>query len=80
MAKIMALFGSQTAKDALATNRDYARPRAARGTIVHTQINLDGKKIATAVTKHQANAAGHAPQSTGSGFNSLMHISPAGGY
>jgi hypothetical protein len=46
----------------------------------HTQVNLDGRKIAIVVTKHQADAAAHAPQSGGSSFNTKMHPYPAGGY
>jgi len=77
IAQIMAFLGSQTAKDALAANRDYARPGVARGTIVHTQINLDGKKIAKVVTEHQGRMVGK-PSTGINTFDGRMHLTPAG--
>jgi hypothetical protein len=78
MAKLMAFFGSQTAKDTLATNRDYARPRAAHGTIVHTQVNLDGRTIAKVVS-HHFDKEDSRPQTGISSFDPRMSQMPAGG-
>lgn len=105
MAHVMALFGSQAARDAIKTNNAwYNGPitTAAEGaiqrpsvpsqsrtthivtrtgpttTVVHTQVNLDGKKIAAVVTRHQAHAFA-APQTGGSYFDGSMHPVPAGG-
>ncbi len=47
-------------------------------TTVHTQVNLDGQKIASVVSKHQGNAAS-APQTGMSGFDSRLSLMPAGG-
>jgi hypothetical protein len=49
-----------------------------QGVTVHTQINLDGRKVAQSVTKHQSVML-QAPQ-TGTGyFDSLQTPTPAGG-
>jgi len=77
IAHALAAVGSQEAKDAIATNRDFARRGVARGTIVHTQINLDGHEIAKVVTKHQAKEA-HAPETGISGFDERMGLIPPG--
>jgi hypothetical protein len=45
---------------------------------VHTHVNLDGQKIATAVSKVQAREA-NGPQTGISGFDGLMAPFPAGG-
>ena len=45
---------------------------------LHTTIQMDGKKVATAVSKHQANAAS-APQTGVSDFDSRLNLLPAGG-
>lgn len=46
--------------------------------VVHTTINMDGRKVAEAVTKHQARAM-NAPQTGIGGFSSAMAPMPAGG-
>jgi hypothetical protein len=54
------------------------RAQAPAPTIVHTQINLDGKKVAQVVTRHQASAFG-APQTGTSFFDGRLAPVPAGG-
>jgi hypothetical protein len=80
IARLLALLGSQDAQDALDRMKygpgtdswKNRRGMIARGTpspsptVVHTQVNLDGRKIADVVTKHQVRAA-NAPQA-GPGF------------
>lgn len=50
----------------------------AKSTTVHTTVNLDGHKIASVVTKHQAKAA-TAPQTGITGFDDRLSMTPAGG-
>jgi hypothetical protein len=79
VAKIMALFGSQTAKDALAANRDYVRPGAARGTVDRAgDVYIDGQKAGTILSKHILGDP-NAPQTGISSFDYRMHMMPAGG-
>ncbi len=60
-------------------NVSYIMPRVQIApTVVHTQINLDGKKIAHVVTKHQAKAFA-APQTGTSFFDGTQALAPAGG-
>jgi len=56
----------------------YIVPRAPSTTVVHTQINLDGKKLAQATTRHVAKALG-APQTGTSFFDGRAALVPAGG-
>ena len=81
IAQIMAFLGSQTAKDALAANRDYARPGVARGTIVHAQgagdVYLDGRKVGIILRPHIIGRPGQ-PQTGISTFDGRMHLTPAG--
>lgn len=105
VAHIMALFGSQAAKDAIKTNSAWNNgpivtpvqhpaqhgqqsmpPRPAthivtRGTtttVVHTQVNLDGRKLADVVTRHLTRAVGR-PQTGSSYFDGSAALVPAGG-
>lgn len=52
-----------------------APPPRAQPVQVHTQINVDGKKVAQAVTQHQAREAGR-PYSGASGFDTSMNLAP----
>jgi len=72
IAKGMRFFGSQEAADAVAQREKYDRmngspvpTKSQRPIQVHTSIEMDGKKIANAVTMHQTNAAAKLPSSTG---------------
>jgi hypothetical protein len=47
-------------------------------TVVHTQLNVDGKKLATATTRHIAKALG-GPQTGSSFFDGRGALVPAGG-
>jgi hypothetical protein len=47
--------------------------------VTHVHMHLDGKKIATVVTKHQAKALS-GPQTGPSAFDPRMNVIPAGGY
>jgi hypothetical protein len=47
-------------------------PPSGKATTVHTQVNLDGRQIATAVSQHQANA-GRSPLATAGGFDGRLH-------
>jgi len=57
MAKALAFFGNQEAKDALAAEDRFIRSKSSSPVQVNTQINLDGRKVAQVVTEHQANEA-----------------------
>jgi hypothetical protein len=59
-------------------NVSYIMPRAPTTTVVHTQINMDGKKIAAATTRHITDALG-APQTGTSFFDGRGMLMPAGG-
>jgi len=56
---------------------DTVRPGGNKQTQIHTQINLDGRQVATVVSKHQANAADR-PQAGISSFDMLMAPVPVG--
>ena len=58
-------------------NRGYAPPSSGKSTTVHTQVNLDGRQIATAVSQHQARAA-NGPASSGSGFDARQGYTQPG--
>jgi len=45
---------------------------------VHTQINLDGHKVASAVFKRAATELGR-PQAGGSSYDPTLGLEPAGG-
>lgn len=80
-----AFLGSQDAALALTTrytanhSGDFNRARmyAANPGMVHTTINIDGRKVAEAITPHQARAASR-PQSGTSGFDGSMSPIPVG--
>ena len=79
MAQIMAFFGSQTAKDALAANRDYVRPNVARGTIERPgDVYIDGKKAGKILAPHILGNP-NSPQTGISTFDGRQHLTPAGG-
>jgi hypothetical protein len=70
-AHVMAFFGNQAAKDAIAAQDKanalihgpaYGNPSAAKSITVNTSVNLDGRKVAQNTTEHQANAMGSAQQ------------------
>jgi hypothetical protein len=56
---------------------DYVRGNSKSTVAVHTQVNLDGKKIATVVTRHQANDANR-PQTGLSTFDGKQALAPSG--
>jgi hypothetical protein len=62
-----------------ATHRAYTPNQSSHRPIqVHSTINLDGKKVADAVSTHQAKAAS-APQTGISLFDTTQSLVPAGG-
>lgn len=56
----------------------YVVPRGPATTVVHTQVNMDGKKVAAATTRHIAGALA-APQTGPSIFDGRQALVPAGG-
>ena len=58
-------------------NRGYAPPPSGHSTTVHTQVNLDGRRIASVVSQHQANAAS-GPARSGSGFDARQSFTQPG--
>ena len=65
-------FGDQSGP----VRRDFVAPTPANKTIqVSTQVNLDGRAVAQAVTKHQSQAISYAPNA-GSVFDSRLSYSP----
>ena len=58
-------------------NRGYAPPSSGKSTTVNTQVNLDGRQIATVVSHHQASAANR-PASSASGFDGRQSFTQAG--
>ena len=56
----------------------YLAQARAPETVVKTQINLDGRKVAESTTRHQARAA-NGPQTGTSSFDERMSMAPAGG-
>lgn len=90
-AKLLAFFGNQTAKDAIAANRKGSAPHGQiqrlspyiaapvpNTTHVTVPIYLDSKKIAAPVAKIIANGVAK-PQTGISGFDGSMSPAPAGG-
>lgn len=61
-----------------ANTQSYAVTRGPATTVVHAQINMDGKKIAAATTRHIAGALA-APQTGTSIFDGRQSPIPAGG-
>jgi hypothetical protein len=55
----------------------FAPPASGKQVQVSTQVNLDGRQIASVITKHQANAAS-GPSTSGSGFDPRQSFVPAG--
>ena len=47
-------------------------PPPSKGTTINTQVNLDGRQIASVVSQHQANSA-NSPLSTNSGFDGRLN-------
>lgn len=90
LARGLAFLGSKPVKDALHTIGDdkpsESTPSDSRfvaggkggGITIHTQINLDGRKVAENVTRHQTRALS-APQTGISGFDGIAALVPAGG-
>lgn len=74
-----AVFGPLSIVPSTATlARSYAQPASQQTVVAHTQVNLDGRKIADVVTRHQAKALS-APQIGVSGFDGRASLEPAGG-
>ncbi len=93
IAYLLAVFGSQSAQDALdrahaaetlpqrsgvIDRSAYVKPGDhSRSTVVHTQLNIDGRKVAEAVTRHQSQAAS-APQTGVGYFDGRAALVPGG--
>lgn len=83
-AKLVAsLFGFDHAadgKNVAATAHESPNVGRPSGTFaqVHTQLTLDGRSIASAVTRHQSKDA-YRPQSGGSNYDPTFGMAPAGG-
>ena len=88
IAHTLAFFGNKEAQEAVDRmngrgpvnhSGDFNRARmyAANPGMVHTTINIDGRKVAEAITPHQAKAASR-PQSGTSGFDGSMSPIPVG--
>jgi hypothetical protein len=71
IAHTLAFFGNKEAQGAV------ARMNKAQMVQVHTTLNVDGRKVAHAVTTHQMKAAA-GPQTGTSGFDSSMFPTPIG--
>lgn len=58
--------------------RSFAQPSGTQTINLTSQVNLDGRKVAESVTKHQIKALS-APQTGISGFDGVAALAPAGG-
>lgn len=82
IAKTLAFFGNDEAKETLAAEDRYIRSQKRQAVQVATQINIDGKQVATAVTQHQAKAAAK-PQAGAGRFDGRMtpaHVGASGSW
>lgn len=76
-ARVLALFGNKDAKDALDSESRYIAKQKAGPQMTHVTLNLDGRRFAEAMAKHQGDAFS-APQTGISGFDSSLIQMPAG--
>lgn len=87
-AHVMSFLGDKDAKEAVASMNGkgpanhsgdfHGLPASVRGAgMVHTTINIDGRRVAEAITPHQTRAANR-PQTGVSGFDSSRHATPVG--
>lgn len=79
LTKFMARMGSQDAQDLLDTQDRYFRSQTKVPVTVSTQLVLDSKIVANAVTQHQAKAASK-PQGGASSFDGRMTPANVGGF
>ena len=60
-------------KDFSGRDSQFVRPSAGSPTVVHTQLNMDGRKVASLVSMHQGREAAR-PLVSGSQFDSNMNL------
>lgn len=77
IAHAMAMLGDPEAKEAVKRMDAVTLPPAATPVVVHTQINLDGKPVAKAVTRHQAEEMKR-PQAGTTRHDGGMSLRPVG--
>lgn len=79
VAALLALFGNKEAQDALdqEANNPNFRTGGGKPIQIHTQIHMDGRKVAQVVTEHQVRSASR-PTSGTSSFDGSMTQRPVG--
>lgn len=75
IAHVMAAFGNKEAQDAVNT----VRPGSNKTVQVHTNVNMDGFRVAQLTSWHQAKAAGFAAMASGSDFDMTRAVMPVAG-
>lgn len=77
VAEMLAFFGNQEAKDAIAAEDRHIASQKNKPVQVTTQINMDSRKVAEAVSNHQAKEA-QRPSSGATRFDGRMTPAPVG--